>query len=224
MRDPRAGARLPALQLPNRRTRRGSRRTNLLLRPLRARGRQDAVKRPRLSLARETGEQLLAAFSSWRLFPMPRLRYVLDPWLALIADQNERQSVSIRSAKFIHSRASARFRGWPYPTGLLNGHSIACHGIVAPDLCLWPGSHDVKCTVRIDCPDSTKRVAPRAGERRGARRSRRARGYQTDQRAREKKFEKGLYFHAAILPGADESSQAWREAQVTGNDCKNLRS
>jgi hypothetical protein len=126
---------------------------------------------------------------------MPRLRYVLDPWLALIADQNERQSVSIRSAKFIRARASARFRGPPYPARLLNCHSVACHGIVAPDLSLWPGSHDVKCTVRIDCPDSTKRVGPGAGERGGARRSRRTGCHQRDQRACENKSEKGWYFH-----------------------------
>lgn len=50
MRDPRAGARLPTLQLPDRWARCGSRWANLLLRSLRAYGRQDPVKRPRLSL------------------------------------------------------------------------------------------------------------------------------------------------------------------------------
>jgi hypothetical protein len=126
---------------------------------------------------------------------MPRLRHVVDARLALIADQNERQSVSIRSAKFIHTRASAGFRNRSYPAGLLNCHSIACHSTVAPDLCLWPRSHDVKCTVRIDCPDSTKRVGPRASERGGARRSRRTGRHQRDQRARENKSEKRWYFH-----------------------------
>ena len=126
---------------------------------------------------------------------MPRLRYVLDPWLALIADQNERQSVSIRSTKFIHAGASARFRSPPHPASLLNRHSIACHGIVAPDLSLWLGSHDVKCTVGINCPDSTKRVGPCPGERSGAGRSCRTGGHQGDQYACEKKSEKGSYFH-----------------------------
>src|SRR6266404_1880581 len=98
------------------------------------------------------------------LLPMPRLRHVLDPRLALIADQNKRQSVSIRSAKLIHARASAGFWDRPYPAGFLNCDGITCDGIVAPDLCLWRCSHDVKCTVRIDCPDGAKRVRPCAGE------------------------------------------------------------
>src|SRR6266513_1122838 len=195
MRDPRAGAGLPTLQLPDRWAWRGSRRTNLLLRSLRAHGWQNAVERPRLNAALKTAGSYLSAFGDWRLLPMPRLRHVLDPRLALIADQNERQSVSIRSAKFIHTRASAGFRARPYSAGLLNCHSIACDSTVAPDLCLWLGSHDVKCAVRIDCPDGAKRVGPRAGERGGARRSRRTRRHQRDQRACESKSERGLHFH-----------------------------
>src|SRR5436189_4210497 len=197
MRDPCAGAGMPALQLPDRGARCGSRRENLLLRPLRPYGRQNAVKRPRLSLAPKTPEQLLHAFGGWQLLPMPRLRHVLDPRLALIADQNERQSVSIGSAKFIHASACAGFRDWPYSAGLLNCHSITCHDTVTPDLCLWLGSHDVKCAVRIDCPDITKGVGPRSGERGGARRSRRTRCHQRDQRPCEKKSETGVYFHGA---------------------------
>src|SRR5207237_1566784 len=169
------------------------RRTDLLLRPLRAHRRQDAVKRPRLIEARARSEGSAAdVVPSAKLFPMPRLRHILDPRLALIADQNERESVSIRSAKLIHARASAGLRDWPYPARLLNCDSIGCDGTVAPDLCLWPGGHDVKCTVRIDCPDSTKRVGPCAGERGRAGRSGRTGRHQRNQRACENKSERVL--------------------------------
>ena len=50
-RNPRAGACLPALQLPNRRSRRRSGRTNLLLRPLYTRVRQNTGEGPRLKVA-----------------------------------------------------------------------------------------------------------------------------------------------------------------------------
>ncbi len=99
------------------------------------------------------------------LLTVPRLRHVLDSRLALVIDQNERQRVCIRPAKFIHTRASAGFGNSPRPARLLNSDCITCHGIVAPDLCFWLRSCDVKCTVRVDCPDSTKRVGPCAGER-----------------------------------------------------------
>jgi hypothetical protein len=47
--DPRAGAGLPALQLPDRGARCGSRWANLLLRSLRAYGRRNNVEGPRLT-------------------------------------------------------------------------------------------------------------------------------------------------------------------------------
>jgi len=51
MRDPCAGAGVPALQLPDRGARCGSRRENLLLRPLRAHGRQNSFEGSRLRAA-----------------------------------------------------------------------------------------------------------------------------------------------------------------------------
>src|SRR5207248_5164180 len=95
---------------------------------------------------------------------MPRLRHVLGPRFALIADQNERQSIAIRPAKLIHARAFAGLWDRPDPARLLNCDRVSCDGVRAPDLCLWPGGHAMKCTVRIDCPDSSKRVGPCSGE------------------------------------------------------------
>jgi hypothetical protein len=87
---------------------------------------------------------------------MPGLGHISDAWLADIIDQNERQSVFVWPAKLIDARASAIFRDGPCPAGLLNCDRVACNRIRAPDLCLWFSSHDVKCTVGIDRPDSAE--------------------------------------------------------------------
>jgi hypothetical protein len=68
MRDPRAGAGLPALQLPDRGARCGSRWANLLLRSLRAYGRQNNVEGPRLTL------QAVPDSSDGRIMPSLRVR------------------------------------------------------------------------------------------------------------------------------------------------------
>src|SRR5207249_11656367 len=114
---------------------------------------------------------------------MPGLRHVLDPRFALITHQNERESVSIRLAKLIYARTSAGFGHWSCAAGFLNCDCITREGVVAPDLCFWLRSCDVKCTVRVDCPDSTKRVGPCAGERGRTGWSRRASAHQHNQRA-----------------------------------------
>ncbi len=126
------------------------------------------------------------------LLTVPRLRHVLDSRLALVIDQNERQRVCIRPAKFIHTRASAGFGNSPGPARLLHSDCITCHGIVAPDLCFWLRSCDVKCTVRVDCPDSTKRVGSCAGERGRTGWSRRASAHQHNQRACKNNSERVL--------------------------------
>ena len=95
---------------------------------------------------------------------MPGLRHVLDPRLADITDQNEGQSILILAAELIRAGAFAIFWDRPCTASLLNCHRIACDGIVAPDFCLWLSTHDVKCTVGIDCPHSAERVGPRARE------------------------------------------------------------
>ena len=87
---------------------------------------------------------------------MPRLRHVSDPRLADIIDQDERQSAFVWPAKLIHAGSSAIFRDRPCPAGLLNCDRVACNRIRAPDLGLWLGRHDVKCTVGIDRPDSAE--------------------------------------------------------------------
>src|SRR5437588_7761573 len=136
MRDPRAGACLPTLQLSDRGTRCGSRWANLLLRSLRAYGRQDTVEGPRLSLQsrsmvgrrwvwskhgscarKRAGRKSASPYCfAWqqlacKLLPMPGLRHVLDPRLAGVTDQNEGQSVLVRVAKLINAGTFARFGG-----------------------------------------------------------------------------------------------------------------
>ena len=141
---------------------------------------------------RPTSKSLRHEFAPPGLLPVPRLRHVLDSRLALVIDQNERQRVCIRPAKVIHTRASAGFGNSPRPARLLNSDCITCHGIVAPDFSLWLRSHDVKCTVRVDCPDSTKRVGPCAGERGRTGWSRRASAHQHNQRACKNNSERVL--------------------------------
>ena len=122
MRDPRAGAGLPALPLPGGRPRRGSRWTNLLLRPLRAHGGQNAVERSRLTTRQIKVEaiELQSPFSRRRtavtsvdLLLMPRECHVFDPWLAGVIDQHERQSVFVRPAELVNARAATLFRDPP---------------------------------------------------------------------------------------------------------------
>jgi hypothetical protein len=127
------------------------------------------------------------------LLPMPRLRDVLDPRLALIADQNERESVSIRSAKLVHAGTVAVFGDAPCLAGFLHCHCIACQRVGAPDFRLWLGSHRVKCAVGIDCPDGAEGVGPLTGEcRRAGRRHRLARTDQRDEYACENNSERML--------------------------------
>jgi hypothetical protein len=99
------------------------------------------------------------------LLEMPRLRDVLNPWLADVVDQRERQSVCVWPAELIHARAFAIFGDRPGPTSLLNCNGVAGKRIGAPDLCFWLSGHDVKRSVGIDRPDRAQRVGPLAGER-----------------------------------------------------------
>ena len=116
---------------------------------------------------------------------MQGLRHVLHARLALVADQNERQGVLVWPTKLINARAPAGFGDAAGPACFLNRDCIACKRIVAPDLCLWLRSRDMKCAVGIDSPDGAQRVGPCPCERGWAGRSSRARTYQHDQNARE---------------------------------------
>ncbi len=111
-----------------------------------------------------------------RLFFRPGLRHVLNAWLADVTDQHERQRVWVWPAKFVNTRASARFWNRPGSAGLLNCDRVACGRIGTPDLCLWLSSHHVKCAVGVNCPDGTERVCPRASKRGWARGCRRRAG------------------------------------------------
>lgn len=111
---------------------------------------------------------------------MPGLRYVLDPRLAFVADHNECQCVCVRPAELIHARAFARVGNSPHVARLLNRDGITRHAIVAPKLCFGRHGHDVKSTVSVQCPDSTKRVGPCADERGRAGRSGRASAEERD--------------------------------------------
>ena len=124
---------------------------------------------------------------------MPRLRHVSNPRLANVTDQHEGQTVLVRAAELINARTSASFRDRSGPAGLLSCDGIACDSIGAPDLCLWVSSHDVKCTVGINCPDSAERVGPCASERGWTRRCHgRAGTHQRDQGACENDSERVL--------------------------------
>src|SRR5438067_5367276 len=82
-----------------------------------------------------------------RLFFRPRLRHVLNAWLTDVTDQRERQSVCVRPAELVSARALAGFGDRPDAARFLNCDCIGCDRIVAPDLCLWLRSHDMKCAV-----------------------------------------------------------------------------
>ena len=97
------------------------------------------------------------------LLAMPRLRDVLNPWLADVTHQHEGQSVCVWPAELIHARASAIFGDRPCPASLLNCHGVAGNRIGAPDLCLWLCSCNVKRSVGIDRPDRAQRVGPLPG-------------------------------------------------------------
>lgn len=86
---------------------------------------------------------------------MPGLRHVLNARLALVADQNEGQGVLVGPAELIDPWAIARFGNRTDMAGFLNRDGIARNRIVAPDLCLWLGSRDMKCAVGIKSPDGT---------------------------------------------------------------------
>src|ERR1700746_1301626 len=96
---------------------------------------------------------------------MPRLRDVLNAWLADVIHQRESQSVCVWPAELIHARAFATFRDRPFPASLLDCHGVAGNSISAPNLCLWLGSCDVKRTVGVDRPDRAERVRPLPGKR-----------------------------------------------------------
>jgi len=107
----------------------------------------------------------VAALIAIDLLAMPRLRDVLDPWLADVGHQHKHQSVCVWPAELIHARAFAIFGDRPCPASFLDCNGVAGKRIGAPDLCLWLGRHDVKCAVGIDRPDRAQRVGPLAGER-----------------------------------------------------------
>ena len=102
-----------------------------------------------------SGEPLLPLiFILYLLFFCPRLRHVLNAWFTNVTDQYERQSVCVRPTELINARALAGLGDRPNAARFLNGDLIACDRIVAPDFCLWLGSHDMKCAIGINCPDS----------------------------------------------------------------------
>lgn len=102
---------------------------------------------------------------------MPRLCHVLDPRLALVADQCERQRILVRATERVDTGAFAGFENGSHMAGLLKRDSIACERIIPPDLGLRLHSRDMKRAVGIEGPDRPQRVAPRPCERRRARRS-----------------------------------------------------
>jgi hypothetical protein len=156
------------------------------------------------------------------LFFRPRLRHVLDAWLADIIDQDERQTVFVWPAKLIRTGPSAIFRDRTYSTGLLNCDRVTCNRIRAPDLCFWPSRHHVKCAVGIDRPDSTERVRPRARQSsRTRRRSGRTRGYQHYQRTCENNSERMLWFHWRLSCLAATKPVKCRSCEEIG--CQKLR-
>src|SRR5215472_1910335 len=75
VRNPRAGACLPALQLPYRRPRRRSGRPNLLLCTLRTRFRHNAVEGPRLKVGRVTTRAPCFTRTLMRLDAPTRAKY-----------------------------------------------------------------------------------------------------------------------------------------------------
>lgn len=87
---------------------------------------------------------------------MPGLRHILNARLALVADQNECQGIVIGPTELIDARALARFGTRPGAVRFLNRDCVAGNRIIAPDLCFWHGSRDMKCTVAIQNPDSTQ--------------------------------------------------------------------
>jgi hypothetical protein len=99
---------------------------------------------------------------------MPRLRDVLNPWLADVIHQHEGQSICVRPAELIHAWAFAIFGDRSFPASFLNCHCVAGKRIGAPDLCFWLCSCNMKRSVGIDRPDRAQRVSPLAGERRRA--------------------------------------------------------
>ena len=121
--------------------------------------------------ARHNHRYIVAASIVIDLLAMPRLRDVLNPWLADVIHQHEGQSVCVWPAELIYARSFAIFGDRPFSASLLNRHGVAGKRIGAPDLCLWLSGHDVKRSVGIDCPDRAQRVGPLAGEggRAGAR-------------------------------------------------------
>jgi hypothetical protein len=96
---------------------------------------------------------------------MPRLRDVLNSWLADVIHQYEGQSVCVWPTEFIHARTFAIFGDRPFLASLLNCHGVGGNRIGAPDLCLWFCSCNVKRTVGIDRPDRAQRVGPLPSER-----------------------------------------------------------
>ena len=87
---------------------------------------------------------------------MPGLRHVLNTRLAFVAHQNERQGFLVWPTELINARALAGFGNRPGSARFLNRDCIACHGVIAPDLCLWLCGRDMKCAVGIKSPDSTE--------------------------------------------------------------------
>jgi len=72
-------------------------------------------------------------------------------------------------------------------------------------------SIDIKRAVGLYRRDGAERVGPCTREcRRTGASSSYASAYERDQRAREKKLKKGLFFHGAILPGSDGPSSVER--------------
>ena len=107
----------------------------------------------------------VAASIALDLLAMPRLRDVLNPWLADVIHQYERQTVCVWPTELIHARAFAISGDRPCPASLVNCNGVAGKRIGAPDLCLWLSRHDVKRSVGIDRPDRAQRVGPLASER-----------------------------------------------------------
>ncbi len=79
----------------------------------------------------------VAASIAIDLLAMPRLRDVLNPWLADVIHQHEGQSVCVWPAELIHARAFAIFGDRPCLASLLNCNGVAGNRIGAPDLCFW---------------------------------------------------------------------------------------
>ena len=80
---------------------------------LKVRDREDAIASTRGRVRSPESRYDPAEIPGGALLAMPRLRNVLNPWLADVIHQHEGQSVCVWPAELIHARAFAIFGDFP---------------------------------------------------------------------------------------------------------------